>query len=251
VHDLFHEPGSHLVREVPSGMFGSARNYILDRVFREVKANGTSNQRAFLDEFAISQQQADEVASRLVEEVVDISDDSLTSQMQMAAILIKLRLTPTVVLGYRVSGDNHVSNGLEVETPLTLDMMATYRDFYEFANEVGVWNECLYGTVSVFGRGMHHTGNGRGHNGSLCTGLLFGEHLQRKVVGGINLDPEFRKGACVPFNASTGGLDNPNVPVEQAEASYVKSVMKAAGVPNGRLEVRVKDVPAVDLTGTT
>ena len=238
---------STVEREVPSQLFGAARNYLVDRVFREVKANGTRNQRAFLDEYAISQQQADEVASRLVAEVVDITDDSLTSQMQMAAILIKLRLTPAVVVGYRVSGDNHVSNGLSVETDLTLDMMATYRDFYEFANQLEVWDQCLYGTVSVFGRGMHETGNGRGHNGSLCTGLLFGDHLERKVVGGIDLTPERRKGACLPFNATTGGLENANVGVEQAQACYVKSVMKAAGVPDDRLDVRVRDVPAVNL----
>ncbi len=65
-------------------------------------------------------------------------------------------------------------------------------------------------------------------------------------MGGIDLDPDRRKGPCLPFNGATGGLENPNVAVEQAQACYAKSIMKAAGVPDDRLDVRVRDVPTVD-----
>ena len=232
--------------EVPGEMFGTARNYLLDEIYRDVKSQGTPNQKRFLDEYAISQSQADEVASKLLNEVVDISDDSYTSQMRMAAIIIKLRLAPAVVVGYRFSGDNHVSDGLTIEAEDTLNMIATYRDFYDFATDMGVWDQCLYATVSVFGRSMDERGNGRGHNGNLSTGLLFGQHLTRKVVGGI--DPRAPRGVCLPFNASTGSTRDPNVSVEESQACYAKSVLQAAGVPEPRLSERVRTVPAVSLT---
>ncbi|MEM7678859.1 MAG: hypothetical protein AAF449_23000, partial [Myxococcota bacterium] len=237
---------SSVERQVPSKMFSAARNRLIDRIYRNVKSSGTPNQKRFLDEYAISQQQADQVASKLFEEVVDIADDGYTSQMKMAAIIIKLRLAPVVVVGYRTSGDNHVVDGLSVEAVHSLNMMATYRNFYDFANEMGVWDRCLYGTVSVFGRTMDERGNGRGHNGNLCSGLLFGGHLGRKVVGGI--DSEMPRGVCLPFNAATGGLGNPNVSVQDSQACYAKSVLKAVGVPQERLEERVRDVPAVTLS---
>ena len=231
--------------EVPGEMFGAARNYLLDKIYQDVKRDGDPNQKRFLDEYAISQSQADEVASKLLNEVVDIADDSYTSQMRMASIIIKLRLAPVVVVGYRFSGDNHVSDGLTIEAEDTLKMMATYRDFYDFANEMEVWDKCLYATVSVFGRSMNERGNGRGHNGSLSTGLLFGEHITRKVVGGI--DPQQPRGVSLPFDAATGSTQQPNVSVQDAQASYAKSVLLAAGVSEPRLSERVRDVPAVSL----
>ena len=229
---------------VPSQMYGKARNFLVDRIHRRIKQNG--DQRRFLDEFVISQSQADEVASKLLSEVVEISDDGYTDQMRMAAIIIKLRLAPVVVVGYRFTGDNHVSDGLTVEAEHTLRMMATYRDFYDFATAAGVWNQCVYGTVSVFGRSMNERGNGRGHNGRLSTGLLFGSHLGRRVVGGIN--PREPGGVSLPFNSATGGIASPDITEADAQACYVKSVMKAAGIPEDRLNERVRDVPAVALT---
>ena len=237
---------SGVASAVPEQIFSAARNRLVDDVYGRIKDGGNPNQKRFLDEFVLSQTQADEVASKLMNEVVNISDDGLMSQMRMAAIIVKLRLAPAVAVGYRFSGDNHVADGLSIEAEDTLNMMAAYRDFYDFANTMGVWEDCLYATLSVFGRSMDERGNGRGHNGSLSTGLLFGSHLQRKVVGG--LDPTSDRGASLPFNAATGALDNPNVSVSDGFASYAKTVLKAAGVPDDRLEVRVRDVPAVTLT---
>ena len=230
---------------VPSDMFGATRNFLVDEVYQRTRESGDPNQRRFLDEFVISQNQATEVAERLVSEVEAIDDDELASQMKMAAIIIKLRLAPAIVVDYRFSGDNHVSNGMTVEAEHTLNMVADYREFYDFAVSNGVWDELLYATLSVFGRSMNETGNGRGHNGSLSTGLLFGGHLSRKVVGGIDLTQP--RGVSLPINSSTGGTDNADVSEADSFACYAKSVLQAAGVPQSRLDVRVPDVPAVSL----
>ena len=229
--------------EVPSEMFGATRNFLVDQVYRQVRESGDPNKQQFLDEFVVSQNQATDVAERLFNEVDAVNDDGLASQMKMAAIIIKLRLAPAVVVGYRLSGDNHVSNGMTVEAEDTLNMMADYREFYDFAVGNGVWDELLYATLSVFGRSMNETGNGRGHNGSLSTGLLFGGHLSRRVIGGI--DTNAPRGFSLPLNANTGATANPNVAEEDLFACYAKSVLQAAGVPQDRLDVRVPDVPSV------
>ncbi|MEO0973154.1 MAG: hypothetical protein AAFX85_08655 [Pseudomonadota bacterium] len=163
----------------------------------------------------------------------------------MAAIIAKLRLAPAVVTTFSLSGDNHQPDGLTVEAERTLEMMAAYRDFYDFANAMGVYDECLYATLTVFGRTMNERGNGRGHNRNLATGLIAGRHLNRTVVGGI--DPNEPSGQSLPFNSATGGTDDPDVSVDDSFAAYAKSVMKAAGVPDDRLDVRFRDVPAVAL----
>ncbi|WP_144394750.1 hypothetical protein [Pleionea sediminis] len=236
---------SSINSEVPREMFSAARNHLIDAVYQNIKTNGTPNQKRFLDEYALTQQQADEVASKLLNEVSEINDDSYASQMRMACIIAKLNLAPAAVVSYQLSGDNHISDAMTVEAERTLDMMEAYRDFYDFANSMDVWNQLLYATISVFGRSMNKRANGRNHNGSLSTGLLFGGHLSRKVIGGI--DPNISKGVSMPINSSTGGTENPNVSVDDSLACYAKSVLKAAGVPDDRLEERVRDVPAVSL----
>ncbi|MEM7676097.1 MAG: hypothetical protein AAF449_08860, partial [Myxococcota bacterium] len=106
---------------------------------------------------------------------------------------------------------------------------------------------------SVFGRGMHVTTNGRGHNANLCTGMLIGKgFIKKQQIGGI--DPENEKGQCLPFDANTGLPVSENrtgpaiVPVNDSIISYCKSVMQAAGVPQNRVDARFKgNVPTVDL----
>lgn len=237
---------SSVTTEISKQSFASARNFMVDKVFHQVKSTGTPNQMRFLDEYALSQEQATDVAEKLADEVADITDDSHESQLKMAAIIFKLKLAPSVVTDYRFSGDNHVSGGFGLEVADTLNMMAAYRAFHDFAINTGIWDQCLYATVSVFGRTMENKGNGRGHNGRLSTGLMFGQHLNKAVIGGI--DPNEPKGLSMPINSQNGGTDNADVSVDDSFACYAKTVMKAAGIPDSRLDVRVRDVPAVELT---
>ncbi|MEO0973153.1 MAG: hypothetical protein AAFX85_08650 [Pseudomonadota bacterium] len=72
---------STIASEVPTSMFSAARNRLVDPTYGELRTNGALNQRKLLDEYVISQTQAEEVATQLAGEVVDIVDDSYSPRV--------------------------------------------------------------------------------------------------------------------------------------------------------------------------
>ena len=76
--------------------------------------------------------------------------------------------------------------------------------------------------------------------------------IKKQQIGGI--DPEIKKGHSLPFDANTklpvtdGQSGSSVVPVNDSVISYCKSVMRAAGIPQDRVDARFKgNVATVDL----
>lgn len=227
-----------------SGSFGAARNLLIDSVYKDIQTSGTAAQKRFLDNFALSQQQAASIADALLDEVTAIDDDSIESQLKTAAIIVKLRLAPVVAVEHFFSGDSHHDDGTN-EITGTLDMMQAYRSMHASAVTAGIENDFVYATLDVFGRTTAFSNGygGRNHNANLSTGLIMGAHLKKSVVGGINQTQA--RGESVAFNSTTGATTNPDIAINDSLGCYFKSVMKATGIPDDRLDARVRDVKAV------
>ena len=233
--------------------FAAARNHIVDSYHRRLQREGTPQQKRYFDNHVKSQTDARLVSERLSGQIDSINGDSFLDQMNLAALLFRLNITSVVNCNYRFSADNHQPDGLSTEAEHTLNMVKAYREFFNRAEELDILEQCLYATLSVFGRGMHVTNNGRGHNAKLYTGMLIGKgFIKKQQIGGI--DPEFRGGQSLPFDAATklpvpADRTGPSiVGVNDSIVSYCKSVMRAAGVPQTRVDARFKgEVPTVDL----
>lgn len=240
-------------QDVPPEKFAAARNYVVDSYHRRLRREGTPQQKRYFDNNVKSQLDAQLVGERLGGVIDSIDGDTLLSQMNVAALLFKLNIASVVKCDHVFSGDNHQPDGLTTESELTLNMMKNYCDFFQRAEELEILEQCLYATFSVFGRGMKVTTNGRGHNRNLSTGMLIGKgFIEKQQIGGI--DPEQPGGHSMPFDAATKlpvpvDQTGPSiVPVNDSIVSYCKSVMRAAGVPQDRVDARFKgSVPTVDL----
>lgn len=229
-----------------------SRDFLIDRVYQNVRSNGTSIQRRFFDEYALSRTQAKQMTESLLVALSDIDDnaedevDLLRNQMKAAVALIKLNIAPVIVVKHSFTGDNHVDPALVDETTRTLNMINVYRALDDAAVANEVQDSYLYATCDVFGRDLNFGSRyGRNHNGDLVSGLIFGGHTNSALVGGLDLTSQL--GASLPINSTTGLTTNPDVMQDDLLACYYKTIMRAAGIPDDRLDFRIPSTPAFNV----
>ena len=221
---------------------GGAENFavmydaFIDETYREVRENGTAQQRRFFDQHAASRREAAEFGSSLGTLLEDITDDSIQSQMRCAAIVAKLRLAPVIIINTDFGGDNHQDAGLISETNQTLAMIAALDTYWKSIHELNVAEDVLFANLDVFGRNPRSDGNGRGHYGDFVSGLMVGTHLKGGVVGGWEVSDQAR---ATGIHASTGSSIDANIEAEDTLLAYYKTIMNAAGVPSERQDIRL------------
>lgn len=226
------------------GALGGAENFdelyehFIDRTYADVKAHGTPVQKRYLDRHASSRKQALAFGERLAELLEAITDDSIESQLKTAAAIAKLKLAPVVVTGYSFGGDNHSDSDLTIESGHSLSMIRSLDAYWKAARDLQVLDSTLYATLTVFGRDTERGAKGgRGHNASLCSGIILGKHVRGGVVGGIA--DEGKNGHCTGINTSNGSSVDPDVAPDETLDSYYRTLMRLSGVPVERREVRL------------
>ena len=208
----------------------------IDEAYQEVKENGTAQQRQFFDQHAASRQEAADFGSVLGQLLEDIADDSLHSQMRVAAIVAKLKLAPVVITDIAFGGDNHQDSGLLNETNQTLEMIAALDTYWKTIYDLGIGNDVVFANLDVFGRDPKSDGNGRSHFGDFVSGMMIGSNLQGGVVGGWSVDDKAR---ATGINTTNGSSVNPDITPLETLPAYYKTIMSAAGVPEDRLDIRI------------
>ena len=208
----------------------------IDEAYREVRETGTAQQRRFFDQHAASRIEAADFGSALGDLLVDITDDSIESQMRCAAVIAKLSLAPVVMVDMAFGGDNHQDAGLLTETNQTLEMIAALDAYWTAIHDLGVADEVVFANLDVFGRDPNSDGNGRSHYGSFVSGMMVGTHLQGGVVGGWALEG---KATATGINSETGAPEDADIPADETLPAYFRTIMDAAGVSPDRQEVRL------------
>ncbi|MEO1171750.1 MAG: hypothetical protein AAFX94_06820 [Myxococcota bacterium] len=220
--------------------FGKLYEYFIDRTYADVKANGTAKQKRYLDRHASSRGQAREFGEGLADLLAGITDDTVESQLRAAVAVAKLKLAPVIVTDFKFTGDNHSDSVLSEEVNYTLSMIKSIDTYWKEATTMGVLDDVVFATLTVFGRDtMRGTKGGRGHNGSMCSGLILGRGINGGVVGGI--DPAFRNGGVTGINSQNGSTSNPDIAPLETLNAYYKTLMRLAGVPSDRRDVRIPD----------
>ncbi len=224
--------------------FAALYDHYIDEAYAEVRLHGTSAQRRFFDQHASSRTQAAAFGDGLGQLLEDVDGDDLENQLRTAVVIAKLRLSPVVVVGLHFGGDGHGDSDLSEETAQTLTSLKAMHAYWNAASDLGVLDETFYATATVFGRDNRRSASGgRGHNGPLCAGLLVGTHSQGGVVGGFDLTG--RSATSAAFNSTTGTTFDPDVHADDSLASYYRTVMRLAGVPEAMREVRLPNAREV------
>ncbi len=223
------------------------RDQTLNQLNALAKSSGTNVQKAFLDSFALSQNQVRQLSAALATTLAAITDDSPGSQALAAAALVSAKVTPVVTVHIPFSGDNHSDSALYQEWFQTTNHdgsgsgVAGIQAVQAALASLNVQDAATFATANVFGRTLSNTAtvealNGRDHYGAHTVTVMVGKNVNPGVYGGV---AQGGLAGSPNFGAtdidSTTGQSVPNgsgdIPYAQTQVSMVKTLGAALGIP--------------------
>lgn len=217
----------------------------VDRLNALFKQSGTTAQRAILDQYAASQTQARSLSQQLLGDLSKISGTTRADLNIAASVLIKMNVSPVVVMSYSFGGDNHGDVGLKNETTNTVASVAAIGDLMARLKAYGLQDQVTLAFQNVFGRTLNianHSGNadGRNHNALHHCSVIIGSAIKGSVIGGVvptTNNNEFR--ATGIDSASGKSTDSGDIPYEQTLGSVGKTIGRAVGVNQAILDDQI------------
>jgi len=220
------------------------RDQQIDRIYADLRVDGTRLQREFLDRYALGRDQVRklgmDLASLLTRLPVDPTNrDSAMDQVIAAVALIKLKVAPVVTIHLPFGGDNHNDSDLTVEAQDTLDSLTTLTNLWTELKAQGLQDQVTFASLNVFGRTLkRNAAGGRNHNQNHHVMLLFGKHVRGGVIGGVGeVDGDF--GALAIDGATGQAKDGGDVDPSSSLESAGKTLAAAVQVPASAIEKRI------------
>jgi len=228
----------------PLGLLQKIRDADLDRLNAWYRQNGNSAQRAFLDRYAISQQQARTISDTLLGTLASIKDNSPDSQVAAAIVLFRMNVSPVISIHIPFGGDNHTDTLLANEAKQTVAGVATIGNMWTQLNAAGLQDRVTFAMMNVFGRTLSASAgynNGRDHHGDHHVTVLIGKPFQGGVVGGLE---SFRSDYRAMSLDSVSGAGVPggsgDIPFSETLASVGKTLGAACGVDRVFLDQNIR-----------
>jgi len=227
----------------PLGQIQTIRDADLDRLSAWYRQNGNSSQRAFLDRYATSQQQARNVSQSLLSTLANIRDNSPDSQVAAAVVLFRMNVSPVISIHIPFGGDNHTDTSLANETKQTVSGVAAIGNLWTQLNAVGLQDRVTFAMMNVFGRTLsaaRYT-NGRDHQGDHHVTVLIGKPFRGSVVGG--LEPANSDYRAMSIDSTSGaGIagGTGDIPFADTLASLGKTLAAGCGVDRGFVDQNIR-----------
>ena len=186
----------------------STRDQVLDEIYGDMSLNGNKSQRDFIDQYALSREQARNLGQNLGTYLESLSSDGEDAngagdQIIAAVALAKLEIAPVITINIPFGGDNHQDNGLINEERDTLSGVAHIADLWDKLGGLNIRNKVTFATMNVFGRRSYlNSRGGRDHNRHHSVMVAFGNQIQGGVYGGMNSNGEARNIGNINVNSS-------------------------------------------------
>ena len=223
--------------------FAALYTQTMDALYQNIKQNGSRAQRIFLDQHAISRNEAASLGDSLGDLLVDIDSDNFKNQLKTAIALFRLNVTPVVGVRHMFSRDNHGDEALAGEVSRTLESLDALADYWDVLVGSGLTERVNFATLDVFGRTPHRSerNGGRDHFHQMTMGLVHGSDFKGGMIGGLAaiMQRGDERPVATGINSQTGGSANADIPAGSTLAAYGKTLIKAAGVSDERLDIRV------------
>jgi hypothetical protein len=176
----------------------SLRDTTLNTLNTMLKADGTPEQRAFLDAMAASQSQVRKLSRSLATTLASITSDNPLGQALAAAALIAAKVTPVVTLHIPFGGDNHNDANLGDEVFDHTDHDSTGRGVpgiqavQSALASLSLTDTTTFATMNVFGRDLSGTSKvtsraGRDHFGNHAVMVMIGKNVAAGITGGTGV----------------------------------------------------------------
>ena len=216
------------------------RDADLNRINGILKTRGTNVQQKYLDQYATSQAQARQIPQDLQNLLAKINGDDANNQTMAAAILIKMKVSPVVVMHIPFGGDNHADAGLENEAKETVSGVATINGLLANLTSLGLADQVTFATLNVFGRSLAQGGSqGRSHWSNHHTAVVIGKPFKAGVIGG--LVPVGDDLGAANIDSTTGNAsDGGDIKVNDSMPSFAKTLGRGLGVPQTILDDNIR-----------
>jgi hypothetical protein len=163
------------------------RDQSLDRIHATLKKTGTTAQRAYLDSLAMSRAQARSLSDSLLDALGGITNDGPDGQITAAVTLVRMKVSPVMVIHIPFGSDNHADPDLaRAEVPQHQTGVAQIGTLMTQLMTAGLQDQVTFAMYNVFGRTLVKKGlTGRDHWASHHVTVMTGKGIRPGVVGGI------------------------------------------------------------------
>ncbi len=227
------------------------RDADLDQLNALVRAGATPAQQAAIDRYSAAQAQARAVPSDLVAALSDASDTTEQNRVNTAAVvLLKMNVSPVMVMTYDFGGDNHSDRGLSGEAAATTASLASLADLWTKLGAQGLQDDVTIVLQNVFGRTLNAANrggntNGRDHNGGHHATVLIGGGFKGSVIGGLTAAGTDLRAQAVSSATGAPG-EGGDVAYEALLASVGKTIGAAMGVSRAVLDDQITSGKVVE-----
>ncbi len=221
------------------------RDQHLDQLHATLVADGTAAERRFLDRYALGRAQAQQMGDQLGSLLAGISpgDDGPIAQAIAAVAMMKLNLSPVILLHFGFGGDNHKDEDLSEEALETVPAIEAIGRLWEELVGAGLEDRATFATFDVFGRTLvRNSRGGRDHQANHHVMAMFGPRLRPGVVGGVHkVSNGNRPFSARPIDAATGeAAEDGDVGVADGLTAAAATLAAAVGLASDRIETRVQ-----------
>jgi len=220
------------------------RDQEIDAIYADLRANGSSMQKQFLDRYALGRDQVrklgEDLATLLARLPVDPTDrDSPLDQVIAAVALIKLKVAPVVTIHLPFGGDNHNDTELTTEATDTVASIATLGALWTELTAQGLQDQVTFASLNVFGRTLkRNAGGGRNHNQNHHVMTLFGKNVKGGVIGGVDRVDSDYGAVAIDSMTGKGGPGGDIDPLTSLESAG-KTLAAALQMPSERIDQRI------------
>lgn len=217
------------------------RDQTVDAVHAWLRRNGQPQQKALLDQYTLSRNQARSLQQNVVAQLGSITGNDAAAQIQAALLLFKMRVTPVVMMSLGFGGDNHHDPELRDEVTGHKNALANLGRLPDLIDAAGLTDQVTFCLLNVFGRTLAEPAlTGRNHNDKHAVSLLYGPNVRAGVVGGVAPQGSANAYGARGIDSESGAAsDGGDVAFADTLASCAKTLVAAAGVDDARADAAV------------
>lgn len=224
---------------VPSDL-QKVRDRTMDRMYATLKSRGTRAQLRYLDALAKSSGDAKKLGGDVASILAQIKDDGNDAQLQVAAAIVKMNVSPVVAIRLNFGGDNHSDPGLTYETDNHKSAIQALAKFFATLKSNGLEDKVTFASFDVFGRNFKVGDlHGRDHWSAHATTLLVGKNVRGGLVGGTVARGGDYSATGIDSATGAGVVDGGDIKFEETLAAVGKTIGAAIGITPETLDTEV------------
>ena len=172
--------------------------------------------------------------------LAEMKDDGNDAQLQVAAAIVKMNVSPVVAIRLNFGGDNHNDPQLKYETDNHKSAIRALAKLFATLKVNGLEHKVTFASFDVFGRNFKVGDlHGRDHWSSHAATLLVGKNVRAGLVGGtVARDGDY---SATGIDSATGAgvVSGGDIKFEDTLSAVGKTIGAAIGITSETLDTEM------------